>query len=60
MRLKPNSIVGVTRILQKKMISLLRKQKGFQDEIMLCNAIFNLYPTRFSLLIKKRQLRRVI
>jgi hypothetical protein len=52
MRLKPNSIVGFTRTLEKKIIPLFRKQKGFKGEIMLCYAIFDLYPTRFSLLMQ--------
>src|SRR4029078_1416356 len=26
--------------------------KGFKDEIMLCYAIFDLYPTRFSLMME--------
>jgi hypothetical protein len=29
MRLKPNSFVGFTQTLEKKIIPLLRKQKGF-------------------------------
>ena len=29
MRLKPDSFVGVTQILGKKIIPLFRKQKGF-------------------------------
>ena len=32
--------------------NLFREQKGFKDEIMLCYAIFDLYPTRFSLLME--------
>jgi hypothetical protein len=51
MRLKPNSIVGFTQTLEKKIITLFRKQKGFKGEIMLCYAIFDLYPTRFDLLM---------
>jgi hypothetical protein len=33
MHLKPNSAVDFTRRLEKEIIPLLRKQKGFQDEI---------------------------
>ena len=33
MHLKPNSAAGYTRWLEKDIIPLLRKQKGFQDEI---------------------------
>ncbi len=33
MRLKPNSIAEFTRTLDQEIIPLLRKQKGFQDEI---------------------------
>jgi hypothetical protein len=51
MCLQPNSIVGVTRTLEKIIIPLFRKQKGFKGEIMLCYAIFDLYPTRFDLLM---------
>src|SRR5205809_7638125 len=32
-RLKPNSIPEFTRTLENEVIPLLRKQKGFQDEI---------------------------
>jgi len=52
MRLKPNSFVWFTQTLEKKIIPLFRKQKGFQSEIMLCYAIFDLYQTRFSLLME--------
>jgi heme-degrading monooxygenase HmoA len=31
--LKANSVADFTRILEKKVMPLLRKQKGFQDEI---------------------------
>ena len=34
LRLKPNSVAELTRTLDKEIIPLLRKQKGFQDEIM--------------------------
>ena len=33
MRLKANSVAEFTQTLEKKIIPLLRKQKGFQDEI---------------------------
>ena len=33
MHLKPNSVPEFTRTLDKEIIPLLRKQKGFQDEI---------------------------
>ena len=33
MRLKPNSVTEFTRKLDQEIIPLLRKQKGFQDEI---------------------------
>ena len=33
LQLKPNSEAEFTRILEKDIIPLLRKQKGFQDEI---------------------------
>jgi hypothetical protein len=33
MHLKPNSVVEFTQRLDKEIIPLLRKQKGFQDEI---------------------------
>ena len=34
-RLKPNSVAEVTQTLEKEVLPLLRKQKGFQDEIIL-------------------------
>jgi heme-degrading monooxygenase HmoA len=34
-RLKPNSVAEVTQTLEKEVLPLLRKQKGFQDEITL-------------------------
>jgi heme-degrading monooxygenase HmoA len=34
-RLKPNSAPEFRRLLEQKIIPLLRTQKGFQDEIML-------------------------
>src|ERR1700674_4503081 len=33
MHLKPNCVAEFTRTLEKEIIPLLRKQKGFQDEI---------------------------
>src|SRR5229473_5437963 len=33
MHLKPNSVAEFTRTLEKEIIPLLRKQKGFQDEV---------------------------
>jgi hypothetical protein len=33
MHLKPNSVADLTLKLEKEIIPLLRKQKGFQDEI---------------------------
>jgi hypothetical protein len=33
MHLKPNSVTEFTRTLEKDIIPVLRKQKGFQDEI---------------------------
>lgn len=33
MHLKPNSVAEFTRTLDQEIIPLLRKQKGFQDEI---------------------------
>jgi hypothetical protein len=33
MHLKPNSVAEFTRALDQEIIPLLRKQKGFQDEI---------------------------
>jgi hypothetical protein len=33
MHLKPNSVVELTRRLDEEVIPMLRKQKGFQDEI---------------------------
>ncbi len=35
MHLKPNSVAEFTRTLESEIIPLLRKQKGFQDEITL-------------------------
>jgi hypothetical protein len=33
MQLKPNSVPEFTRTLEKEVIPLLRKQKGFEDEL---------------------------
>jgi heme-degrading monooxygenase HmoA len=33
LRLKPNSVAAFTQTIEKEVIPLLRKQKGFQDEI---------------------------
>ncbi|MGH7772712.1 MAG: hypothetical protein ACREQA_10820 [Candidatus Binatia bacterium] len=33
MRLKPNSVAEFTQTLEKEIIPLLRKQKGFEDEL---------------------------
>jgi hypothetical protein len=35
MRLKPNSVGQLTQIIEQDVLPLLRKQKGFQDEITL-------------------------
>ena len=35
MRLKANSAAELTRIIEKEIIPLLRKQKGFRDEVTL-------------------------
>src|SRR3989304_2180844 len=34
LHLKPNSVGEFSRMIEKEIIPLLRKQKGFQDEIM--------------------------
>jgi hypothetical protein len=34
-RLKPNSVAELNRLIETEALPLLRKQKGFQDEIML-------------------------
>ena len=34
MHLKPNSVAELTQRLEKEIIPMLRKQQGFQDEIM--------------------------
>jgi heme-degrading monooxygenase HmoA len=33
LHLKPNSVADFTQMIEKEVIPLLRKQKGFQDEI---------------------------
>jgi hypothetical protein len=33
MQLKPNRVAGFTRTMDREVIPLLRKQKGFQDEL---------------------------
>jgi hypothetical protein len=33
LQLKPNSVAEFTHVIEKEVIPLLRKQKGFQDEI---------------------------
>jgi hypothetical protein len=38
MRLKPNSVAGFNRALENEMLPLLRKQKGFQDELVLVSS----------------------
>lgn len=38
LRLKANSVGEYTRTLENEVIPLLRKQKGFQDEISLVNS----------------------
>jgi hypothetical protein len=38
LHLKPNSVTEFTRTLENEIIPLLRKQKGFQDEITLVAA----------------------
>jgi hypothetical protein len=37
LRLKPNTLAEFTRTLDSEVIPMLRKQKGFQDEITFCN-----------------------
>jgi len=37
-RLKPNTAAEFTQLIEKEAIPLLRKQKGFQDEITLVDA----------------------
>jgi hypothetical protein len=37
-RLKPNTVAEFTQLIEKEALPLLRKQKGFQDEITLVDA----------------------
>jgi hypothetical protein len=37
LRLKPNTLAEFTQTLDNVVIPMLRKQKGFQDEITFCN-----------------------
>jgi hypothetical protein len=37
LRLKPNTLAEFTQTLENEVIPMLRKQKGFQDEITFCN-----------------------
>jgi hypothetical protein len=37
-RLKPNTVAEFTQLIEKEALPLLRKQKGFQDEMMLVDA----------------------
>jgi len=37
-RLKPNTIAEFTQLIEKEALPLLRKQKGFQDEITFVDA----------------------
>ena len=37
-RLKPNMLADYTRTLEKEILPLLRKEKGFKDEIIFANA----------------------
>jgi len=38
MRLKPNSVAEFNRALENEILPLLRKQKGFQDELVLVSS----------------------
>jgi hypothetical protein len=38
MRLKPNNVAGFNRALENEILPLLRKQKGFQDELVLVSS----------------------
>lgn len=35
MRLKPNTVAEFTKLIEHEILSLLRKQKGFKDEVTL-------------------------
>jgi hypothetical protein len=48
-----NSRAEFIQTLEQKIILLLRKQTSFQSEIMLCDALFELFPTRWSLLMEE-------
>ena len=37
LRLKPNTLSEFTQTLDNEVIPMLRKQKGFQDEVTFCN-----------------------
>jgi hypothetical protein len=37
-RLKPNTVAEFTQLIEKEALPLLRKQKGFQDEMTLVDA----------------------
>ena len=37
-RLKPNTVAEFTQLIEKEALPMLRKQKGFQDEITLVDA----------------------
>jgi hypothetical protein len=38
MRLKPNSVAEFNRAMENEILPLLRKQKGFQDELVLVSS----------------------
>jgi hypothetical protein len=38
MRLKPNSVAEFNRAMEKEILPLLQKQKGFQDELVLVSS----------------------
>jgi len=38
MRLKPNSVAEFSRAMENEILPLLRKQKGFQDELVLVSS----------------------
>jgi heme-degrading monooxygenase HmoA len=47
-QLKPSMLTNYTSTFEKEVLPLLRKQKGFQNEITLCNPT-SLYLTAISL-----------
>ena len=49
LHLKPNSVAEFTRTIEKEVIPLLRKQKGFQDEITFAPAAGSLDVIAISL-----------